>query len=175
LHVTAEKIHEAKGRTQKLQSERTQLHPAADAAWAFQGTCGGRAPPEERPCGALATSSLSSGETAEAAMSMTLDGSTSFPLLTSPRRHPHSAFESVSFLCHGLQQSDLHLVILSQPVGPVRGSIASYGMNCSRNGRTAGYLSESRPPRWPTGNVHRSQPYRTASIKGRKQRRNSNC
>ena len=22
----------------------------------------------------------------------------------------------------------------------------------------AGYLSESRPPRWPTGNAHRSQP-----------------
>jgi len=33
----------------------------------------------------------------------------------------------------------------------------------------AGYLSESRPPRWPTGNAHVPQTHRTASI----ERRNS--
>jgi len=38
----------------------------------------------------------------------------------------------------------------------------------SRNQWPAGYLSESRPPRWPTGNAHRSQPHGTASITRRK-------
>ena len=30
----------------------------------------------------------------------------------------------------------------------------------------AGYLSESRPPRWPTGNAHVPQTHRTAPVKG---------